>query len=127
MSSVNKVILIGNLGGDPETRAVGDTSVATFSVATSRKWKGKDGEMHEKTNWHRVNAWGKLGELCQRYLSKGRQAYIEGEIEYGKYEKDGVTMYTTDIRASEVRFLGSASGASHDVSSDNDTSNDAPF
>ena len=118
---VNKVILIGRLGQDPESRGINDTTVTTLSVATSRKWKSKDGETQEATQWHRVNAWGKLGEICSQYLTKGRQVYVEGELQYRKYEKDGVTMYGTDIRASEVKFLGSSpKGGEASLSNDNE-------
>lgn len=109
---VNKVILVGRLGNDPETRQVGDTSVTSFSLATSKSWKDKGGEKNEKTEWHRINAWGKLGEICAQYLAKGRQCYVEGEINYRKYEnKEGVTQYSTDIRANDVKFLGGSGGS----------------
>jgi single-strand DNA-binding protein len=108
MAGVNKVILVGNLGGDPELRyTAGGTAVAKFSLATSRKFTGKDGQKQEKTEWHRVTVWGKLAEICGQYLSKGKQVYIEGRIEYGSYEKDGVKHYTTDIVAENMNMLGS--------------------
>lgn len=126
-SDVNKVILVGRLGQDPESRNVNDTTVTTLNVATSRKWKSKDGELQEQTQWHRVNAWGKLGEICAQYLTKGRQVYIEGELQYRKYEKDGVTMYGTDIRASEVKFLGSAGTSSTTEGPSSSSEEDSPF
>jgi single-strand DNA-binding protein len=108
MAGVNKAILVGNLGGDPELRyTASGTAVCKFSLATSRKFTGKDGQKQEKTEWHRITAWGKLAEICGQYLGKGKQVYIEGRIEYGSYEKDGVKQYTTDIIAENMNMLGS--------------------
>lgn len=106
MSGVNKVILVGRLGGDPEVKTVGDTQVANFSVATSEKWT-KDGETKERTEWHRIVVWGKLAGLCGQYLSKGREVYIEGKLATRSWDKDGTTMYTTEVKADTVQFLGS--------------------
>lgn len=108
MSSVNKVILIGRLGQNPEMRATGNgTSVATLSVATSERFK-KDGQMQEKTEWHRVVVWGKTAESCAAYLQKGREVYVEGRLQTRSWEKsDGVTQYSTEIIAEAVKFLGS--------------------
>ena len=105
---VNKVTLVGNLGREPEVSYTpGGMAVAKFSLATSEKWKDKNsGEMQERTEWHRITAFGRLGEICGEYLSKGRQVYIEGRLQYGSYEKDGVTHYTTDIIAREMKMLG---------------------
>lgn len=104
---MNKVILIGNLGQDPEVRhTAGGTAVAKFSLATNRKFTGKDGQKQEKTEWHRIVAWGKLADICGQYLSKGKQVMLEGRIEYGSYEKDGVKHYTTDIIADNMEMLG---------------------
>lgn len=102
MSSVNKAIIVGRLGKDPESRDVGDSSVCNFSVATSRSWKDKSGVKQEKTEWHNVKAWGKLAGICQQYLNKGDQVYIEGSIEYR--ENDG--KYYTDIKAFNMTMLG---------------------
>ena len=112
MASLNKVILIGNLGRDPETRYLpnGD-AVANISVATTETWKDKGGEKQEKTEWHRVTLYRRLGEIAGEYLKKGSAVYIEGRIEYREYEKDGVKRYSTDIIASEMKMLGSRSGA----------------
>jgi single-strand DNA-binding protein len=111
MAGVNKVILVGNLGADPEMRyTAGGTAVCKFSLATSRKFTGKDGQKQEKTEWHRIVAWAKLAEICGQYLSKGKQVVIEGRIEYGSYEKDGVKHYTTDIVAENMTMLGSPPG-----------------
>jgi single-strand DNA-binding protein len=113
MAGVNKVILVGNLGSDPEMRyTAGGTAVCKFSLATSRRFTGKDGQKQEKTEWHRIVAWGKLGEICGQYLAKGKQVVIEGRIEYGSYEKEGVKHYTTDIIAENMQMLGSAGGQS---------------
>jgi len=104
--SVNKVILIGRLGADPELRAVGDTHVANFSIATNEKWTDKAGEKQERTEWHRVAVWGKSAENAAKYLAKGREVYIEGKIQTHSYEKDGTTRYATDIKADKVVFIG---------------------
>jgi single-strand DNA-binding protein len=109
MAGVNKVILVGNLGADPELRyTAGGTAVCKFSLATSRRFTGKDGQKQEKTEWHRIVVWAKLAEICGQYLSKGKQIMIEGRIEYGSYEKDGVKHYTTDIVAENMVMLGGA-------------------
>lgn len=109
MASVNKVILIGNLGRDPEVRYTADgTAVASFSIATSENWTDKgSGEKRERTEWHRIVAWRRLGEICGEYLSKGKPVYVEGKLQTRSWEKDGVTRYTTEIVASTVQFLGS--------------------
>jgi single-strand DNA-binding protein len=107
MAGVNKVILVGNLGADPEVRyTAGGTAVCRLSVATSRRYTDKQGNRQEETAWHRVDVWGKMAETCAQYLSKGRQVYIEGRLKYGSYEKDGVKHYTTDIIAENMQFLG---------------------
>jgi len=108
MAGINKVILIGRLGRDPEVRYTPDGSaVANFSIATSEEWKDKDtGEKKERTEWHRIVAWRRLGEICGEYLSKGRQVYVEGKLQTRSWEKDGVTRYSTEIVASDVQFLG---------------------
>ena len=104
---INKVILVGNLGNDPETKYTqGGMAITTLSVATTSVRKDKDGNQQEKTEWHRVKLFGKLGEIAGEYLRKGRQVYIEGRIEYGSYEKDGVKHYTTDIVADDMQMLG---------------------
>ena len=112
MGSVNKVFLVGRLGKDPELKYFdsGDP-VCNFSMATSRKYKNKSGELQEETEWHRVAVWGKSAEACGQYLAKGREAHVEGRLKYRQYEQDGVTKYATDIVASQVTFLGSKSDA----------------
>jgi single-strand DNA-binding protein len=104
---INKVILVGNLGNDPDVRATaGGMTICTLSVATTSVRKDKEGQQVEKTEWHRVKLFGKLGEIAGEYLRKGRQVYIEGRIEYGSYEKDGVKHYTTDIIGDDMQMLG---------------------
>lgn len=112
MASVNKVILVGNLGRDPEMRYLpsGDP-VANVTIATSSKYKSKTGEMVEETEWHRVTFFGKLAEIVGQYLKKGRSVYVEGRIKTRKYtDKDGVEKYATDIIANEMQMLGSREG-----------------
>ena len=110
MSGINKVILIGRLGSDPEVRYTpSGVAVANFSVATSEEWKDKDsGEKKERTEWHRIVAWRRLGEICGEYLSKGRQVYVEGRLQTRSWDdRDGNKKYTTEIVASDIQFLGS--------------------
>lgn len=109
MAGINKAIIVGRLGQDPEVRYTPDgTAVANFSVATSEAWTDKQtGEKKERTEWHRIVAWRRLGEICGEYLSKGRQVYVEGKLQTRSWEKDGVTRYTTEIVATDVQFLGS--------------------
>jgi single-strand DNA-binding protein len=110
--SLNKAMLIGNLGSDPEIRTIpSGARVAQFSVATSRRWTGKDGQQQEKTEWHRIVCWEKLVDVVERWVKKGDRIYVEGEIEYRQYQdKDGVTKYATEIRAREVLLLGGRDG-----------------
>lgn len=113
MSGVNKVILVGRLGKDPEMRQAGDNKCTVFSMATSQTWKDKAGVKQEKTSWHNIVTWGKLAEICAEHLKKGRQAYIEGRIDYRTWEDDkGVKKYMTDIIADQVQFLGTGDKAS---------------
>ncbi len=112
MSSVNRVILIGRLGQDPELRSTpGGSPVVRFSLATSENWSDKSsGEKKEKTQWHNVVAWNKLAEICGQYLSKGRQVYVDGRIEYREYtDKDGIKRKITEIIARDVSILDSRS------------------
>ncbi len=112
MASVNKVILVGNLGRDPEVRYLpsGD-AVANVTIATSSKYKGKDGNMVEETEWHRVTFFGKLAEIAGQYLKKGSQIYVEGSLRTRKWQdKDGNERYTTEIRGDTMQMLGSRSG-----------------
>jgi single-strand DNA-binding protein len=125
MASVNKVILIGNLGRDPEVRYMpsGD-AVANISIATTETWKDKNGEKQEKTEWHRVAMFGKTAEIAGEYLKKGSQVYIEGRLETRKWtDKEGQERYTTEIRADRMQMLGSRSGGSERMAPPED---DAP-
>ena len=108
-NGLNKAILIGNLGRDPEVRYTpSGLAVANFSIATSETWNNKEGEKETRTEWHRIVAFGKLGEICGEYLNKGKQIYIEGRIQTRDWEdKDGVKRYTTEIVASQMIMLGS--------------------
>lgn len=106
-NSVNKVILVGNLGNKPEQRDVNGRTVANFSIATNEAWTDGSGNRQERTQWHRVAAWGKLGEICARHLDKGRKVYVEGRLNYRNSERDGQTIRYTDIVASTVHFLDS--------------------
>lgn len=118
MASVNKVILIGNLGKDPETRYMpnGD-AVTTITLATTDTWKDKNGEKQEKTEWHRVVFYRKLAEIVGEYLKKGRSIYVEGRLETKKWtDKQGVERYTTQIVAEDMKMLGNRPAGSNDES-----------
>jgi len=108
MAGINKVILVGRLGNDPELRYTADgTAVTNFRIATSDEWTDKaTNEKKERTEWHRIVTWRKLAELCSEYLTKGRQVYVEGKLQTRSWEKDGIIRYSTEIVASEVQFLG---------------------
>ena len=120
MAGLNKAILIGNLGRDPEVRYTSDgRAVTSFSIATSEEWKDREtGEKRQRTEWHRIVAFNKLGEICGEYLSKGRQVYIEGQIRTRDWEdRDGNKRYTTEIIANNMIMLGSRGGVSEAQSS----------
>lgn len=125
--SVNKVMLIGNLGNEPEVRTTtGGSKVATFSLATSRSWNSPSGEKQEKTEWHRCVAWNARGtgmglaDIVEKYCRKGERVFVEGSIEYGQYkDKEGQTRYTTEIKVRELMLLGSG-GRGADSDSDSD-------
>ena len=110
--SVNKVILVGNLGKDPELRYTQTGSaVANFSLATSEQWNDRDGKRQERTEWHNIVVWGKQAEHCGQYLSKGRQVFIEGSIRTRSYDdKSGNKRYITEIVAQRIQFLGGGGG-----------------
>jgi single-strand DNA-binding protein len=120
MASVNKVILVGNLGRDPEVRYLPDGgAVANVSVATTEAWKDKAGERQEQTEWHRVAFFGKLAEIAGEYLKKGSQIYVEGRIRTRKWQdKEGQDRYTTEIVADRMQMLGSRGGAGASGGSD---------
>ena len=128
--SVNRAIIIGNLGADPELRYTASGSpVCELRVATNEKWQDKSGQDQERTEWHRVIVWGKAGENCSKYLSKGRQVYVEARIQTRSWDdNDGNKRYTTELVAKDVQFLGSKSdqqsGGQYAGSSDD---SDVPF
>ena len=109
---INKVILVGNLGADPETRYTpSGMAITTIRIATSESWKDKQtGEQQEKTEWHRVKFFGRLAEIAGEYLKKGGQVYVEGKLRTEEYEKDGIKRYSTDVIADEMQMLGSRAG-----------------
>ena len=141
MASVNRVILVGNLGNDPELRTTPEgQKVCSFSMATADNWVDKNGQKQEKTQWHRITVWGRQGENCAQYLSKGRQVYVEGKISYRQWDdkETGQKRYATDIIAATVQFLGSLRGESEQrqtvpgsaegvVENSSFTDNDIPF
>lgn len=140
MASLNKVMLIGRLGKDPDVRYTqSNTAVANMSLATSERFKDRSGEWKEKTEWHKVVAWGRTAEVCQEYLSKGSQIFIEGSLQTNKWEdKDGNTRYTTEVKTFRMQMLDSKgensgqSGGGQPVSSnvnldDEDIDDDLPF
>src|SRR5687768_14804676 len=109
---VNKAILIGNLGADPEVRFTpSGQPVANFRIATSESWNDKNGQKQERTEWHRIVVWGKLAELCGEYLKKGRQCYVEGRLQTREWtDKEGKKNYATEVVAQSVTFLGGRDG-----------------
>jgi single-strand DNA-binding protein len=118
MASVNKAILIGNLGADPELRYTpGGQAVASFSMATTERFKNKDGEQQERTEWHNIVCWSRTAEIANEYLKKGSPVYIEGRIQYRSYDdKDGIKRYRTDIVAQRLQLLGSRGQADRPAS-----------
>ena len=111
MAGINKVILVGRLGKDPEVRYTpSGVAVANFSIATSEEWKDKNtGEKQERTEWHKIVAWRRLGEICGEYLHKGREVYIEGKLQTRPWEdRDGNKRYTTEVVANVMQMLGAA-------------------
>ncbi|MBD66452.1 MAG: single-stranded DNA-binding protein [Halobacteriovoraceae bacterium] len=124
--SVNKVILLGRLGQDPELKYTpSGAAVCNFSLATSESWNDKNsGQKQERTEWHRVVVWGKLAELCNQYLSKGRQAFVEGRLQTRSWEdKSGQKRYTTEINATTVQFIGGQANTSTNTNYDQSNSN----
>lgn len=113
MAGVNKAIIVGNLGRDPEMRSTqSGTQIANFSVATSRRYNNRDGQMQEETEWHRIVAFGRLAEICGQYLHKGKQVYIEGRIQTRSWDDDnGQKKYMTEIVANEMQMLGARGDA----------------
>ena len=135
MSGVNKVIILGRLGRDPEIRHTqGGSAVCNMSVATSRKWRDKSNNDQEETEWHRIVVWGNQAEPCAKYLSKGREVYVEGRLKTNKYtDKEGVEKYATEIVAERVQFIGGRSQGGQSSNTGDapygpiDSSDDIPF
>src|SRR3989304_2021242 len=125
--SVNKAILIGNLGKDPEVRFTANgKAVARFSIATSEVWNDAEGNRQERTEWHNIVVWGKQGESCGQYLAKGRQVYVEGSIRSRTYDdKSGNKRYITEIVAQRVRFLGGGGGTRDPLQSEAQTAGES--
>ena len=128
---INKAIIVGNLGADPELRYTqSGTAVASFRVATTERWKGQDGQMQEQTEWHSCNAWGKLAEICGKYLQKGSKVYVEGSINTRKWQdKNGNDRYSTEIKVREMKMLspkGEGSAGHGPETSSRDEWKDAP-
>ena len=125
-SGINKVILVGNLGQDPEVKyTAGGAAVTTLSLATSESWKDKDtGSDQERTEWHRVVLWRRLAEIAGEYLKKGSKVYIEGQLQTRKWEQDGQTRYTTEVIGRDMQFLDSRGNSSANNSSYEDTNQD---
>ena len=123
MGGLNKVMIIGRLGKDPEMRYTADgVAIANFSIATSEDWKDKNtGEKREKTEWHRIVAFRRLAEVCGEYLTKGKQVYIEGKLQTRAWEKDGVKRYTTEILADKMQFLDTKSDSGSQGAAASDT------
>ncbi len=131
MAGINKVIIVGNLGKDPELRHTPQGQpVANFPIATSESWNDKTGQKQERTEWHRVVVWGKLAELCGKYLSKGRKAYVEGRLQTRAWDgQDGQKRYTTEVIATTVQFLDSAAdrGQSSSMGGSAASQEESPF
>ena len=124
MRGVNKVIIVGNLGSDPEVKQFANGgSVTRIAVATSEQWNDKQtGERREQTEWHRISLFNKLGEIAAQYLRKGSQVYIEGSLRTNKYtDQNGVERYATEIRADQMQMLGTAGGAQGGIPNNNNT------
>lgn len=108
MSTINKVILIGNLGKDPQTKKFDNgNKLCNFSIATTENWTDKNtGEKKSKTDWHNISVGGKLADICDRFLNKGSKVYVEGKLSYREYEKDGEKRIFTEVKASSITFMG---------------------
>jgi len=115
MANLNKVMLIGRLGQDPEIKDVGNSQVANFSIATNESWTDKQGEKQERTEWHNCQAWGRLADLAGRYLFKGNQVYVEGSIQTREWLKNDEKRYSTEIKVFKIEFLESKSSSDDSV------------
>jgi single-strand DNA-binding protein len=128
VAGINKVILVGNLGSDPELRTTpGGQRVANFRLATSRQWTGTDGQKQEKTEWHSIVAWAKLADICERFLTKGKQVYVEGRLETRSWQdKEGQTRYKTEIICETMQMLGRAGDRNGEASFEGPARGSAP-
>ena len=128
MAGLNKVILIGNLGRDPELRYTANgQAVANFTLATTESWTNKSGEREQRTEWHRIVTWGRLAEICGEHLSKGKQVYVEGRLQTREWEdREGNKRKTTEVTANQVLMLGRRGDAPGDPSSPPDAPEDSP-
>ena len=127
---MHKIIVIGNLGRDPEMRYTPDgQAVVTFSVASSRKYKTSSGEQREETEWFNCSAWGKLADICNEYLTKGKQVYVEGRLKTRTYQaQSGETRFSLDVTCQEIQFLGGGQGQEREpVGAGQEDANDLPF
>lgn len=129
MAGVNKVIIVGRLGADPEVKTVsGNQTVARLSVATSDNWTDREGQRQERTEWHRVVVWGKLAEICGKHLSKGRQVYVEGRLQTRSWEdQQGQKRYSTEVVANTVQFLGAPGEQREPGTHHGSSGNDYPY
>lgn len=132
MASVNRVTLLGHLGRDPEIKQINGQSMANFSIATTDKYKNKAGEIVEDTEWHNIVIWGKLADIVGKWLSKGSAVYLEGKLKTNKWEKDGVTRYSTNVICDKMQMLGSNNGNNKTASQNDDNTppladDDIPF
>ena len=129
MSGVNKVIVVGRLGADPDLKSVGNSqSVCKLSVATSEQWTDKQGQKQERTEWHRIVVWGRQAENCAKHLSKGRQVYVEGRLQSRSWEdQQGQKRYTTEIVANVVQFLGGGASAGTGATANQGSADDSQF
>lgn len=127
MAAVNRVTLLGNVGKDPEVKyAQSGDAVANVSIATTEKWKDKEGNKQESTEWHRLVFWGKLAEIVGEYVKKGSPIYVEGKLKTRKWQRDGVDIYTTEVHVREMQMLGTAPGGNASAPSKPAASKPAP-
>ena len=124
---LNQIHLIGNIGQDPELKETSAGPIVNLSLATTDKWKSKDGEPQEATQWHRISFFGKPAEIIAQYVHKGSKLYVGGSVEYREYEKDGEKRYATNIRGREFKFLDSKGGGAAPAQKSQDFDDDLPF